>query len=85
MKTLFFKALMAPDWDIVSFWNNVEKKEYAHLGGEDGKYSISFNGPLKYGLTILEALLECEEYQITLQSLKGGDMDVKEKEETREA
>lgn len=72
---------MPPNWDIINFWNKVEEKNYTHLGGEEGRYSVSFSGPIEIGLNILGLLLEAEEYEILLKSFKGGDMDVQEKKE----
>ena len=72
-KLVQFRALLPTSVDLTALWNSIHDKEHCHLGGEGSHYVVSFAGPLDSGLTILEIVLQLDEYEISFKtSGKGG-------------
>lgn len=88
MKMLYFKALLPVSVDIEYIWNSIPNKEFVHLGGESGKYSVVYNGEIHEGLGVLEMILEqADEHDVFLKTFGKGEgqenVEEKKKEETR--
>lgn len=81
MKKLTFKALLPPSVDLPKIWDEIPDKKQTHLGGESGKYSVTYQGNVSDGLSILEVILtQVDEYEVNLRTYQEVEY-VEEKEE----
>ena len=79
MKMLNFKALLPVSVDIEFIWKSISYKEFTHLGGEGGKYTVMQNGPIKEGLETLNIILQqTEDHEVSLRTFDGGEENVEE-------
>ena len=81
MKMLYFKALLPVSVDIEYIWKSIPNRDFVHLGGENSKYSITYEGEIHEGLNVLEMILEqADDHDVSLRTFeqREGDENVEE-------